>query len=118
MTNPKHQLIQLAIITCLLATATALPPSGNVTIAWDYAPHGPEISFNLYQSATIFPPLWTLVTNTTAQQVTVKATKQLQFFVVTAVVTTNLWLESDFSNVLSLPAQPSTGTNVRAALAP
>lgn len=111
-------------ITIVLATLSlavvgpALPPSGNVTLAWDYPPHGQEITFNLYQSATIFPPVWTLVTNTTAQQVTIRATRSLQFFAVTAVVPTNIWLESDFSNVLSLPAQPSTGSNLRATLAP
>jgi hypothetical protein len=99
-------------------TCPALPPAGNVTLAWDYPAHGTNISFNLYMTTNLVPANWVKLTNIVDQQVTVKVVKQVQFFTVTATDSTNFWAESDFSNAVGTPVPPPAGSNFHVGLAP
>lgn len=111
----KSAAIAIALAACLLPLS-ALPPTGQVMLAWDYPPHGAETSFNLYTSLSLTPTAWVLLTNTPAQQVTVQTTKHIQWFTVTAYSTTNWWHESDFSEPVSVPEAPLPGSNLTITL--
>ena len=105
------KLILLLFSTQLLAA----PPSGNVTLLWDYplAERTPDISFKLYHSTNITIPLtnWVCITNvaSTATNINVKVTPGVNFFTLTA---SNFWGESDFSNVAATPAMPRSNINI------
>lgn len=115
----RMTLLLPAAAALLLASALdlrALPPIGQVTIAWDYPSHGTNITFNVYQSTTLNPASWVLLTNTPLQQITIPIRKAAQFFAATAVDATNIWHESDFSAAVGLPDPPPDGTNLRVTL--
>lgn len=78
-----------------------------VTLLWDAPTNGvsPDMSYNLYSAGALTLPLtnWAVVTNTTNQTVTLSIQPGNHFFFVTA---SNLFGESDPSNLLGPPALP------------
>ena len=84
----------LAIL--LLSACACLGQTANVTLTWDCpAPASISISWNVYQSSGINPPVWTLLTNVQSMSVTLPVEKRQQFFIVTTLDPQNFWKESD-----------------------
>ena len=108
--------IIITLIACGALALLAGPPSGKVTLAWDYPTNEltTNLVFKLYHSTNIVAPLgtWTVLTNVvgTNLSVSVVVTPGVNFFAMTA---SNLWGESDFSNVAETPALPSSGTGLK-----
>lgn len=99
-------LCAVAVLAGIIANP-AEPPSGKVTLAWDYEVLDTNNTFRIYHTTNITTPKsnWVVIatvpgTNLTA---TVYVTPGVNFFAATV---SNMWMESDFSNVASTPALP------------
>jgi hypothetical protein len=100
------------IIAILFASASFLlgaTPNGNVYLAWDYAPSelSTNLTFRVYWSTNSLTPIstWSMLTNVPGTQTNcaIKVAPGVNFFVLTA---SNIWCESDFSNVAATPPLP------------
>lgn len=100
------------LLFLLVAWATDgadLNTNGIIRLEWDYPQDelSTNMTFVLYSTTNITTPfgLWTVVTNVSGTQTnaTVRVTPGKLFLTLTA---SNLWGESDPSNVVPLPAMP------------
>lgn len=85
------------------------PPTGRVTLAWDYPTNelSTDLWFNIYETTNLAAPLtnWNCLTNVLGTNLTASVIVQpgAHFFVATA---SNFWGESLTSNVASTPILP------------
>lgn len=110
----KTKLTLLLLLLAWPVLAQQAPKA--VTLEWDYPAQmltNTSLSFRLRHSLSIETPkeLWAVVTNVPAPltRVTIAIVPGEHFFVLTAVDSSNFWLESDFSNVASTPSPPLSG---------
>lgn len=69
-----------------LTAAVVIPPeTKTIALTWDYPPHGPEITFNVYSSAELMTiSQWSLLTNVSVKIITVPVNEPRRFFAVKA----------------------------------
>jgi hypothetical protein len=102
----------LSALVLMAAAAWASPLRTSVILAWNYPTNelSTNLVFKIYASPDSAVPLtnWTLLMTVTGTnlQATVSLNPTNMFFFVTA---SNLWGESDPSNVVSAPAPPRSG---------
>jgi hypothetical protein len=109
-------MLAVLLISAMVLSAGMLnEPKGKVTLAWDYPTNelSRDLTFLIRRSTNISIPMtnWTVIARVvgTNMQATVFVTPGVNFFVCTA---SNLWGESDFSNVVSMPGLPRSDVNL------
>jgi len=106
----------LTVLGLVALVAIAAPPSGKVTLVWDYPTNEmtTNLWFNLYHSTNITVPLanWPLMTNIvgTTNLVKIQVVPGEHYFYVTA---SNWWAESPPSNVAATPPLPRTSSGLQ-----
>ena len=121
----KETLPRLALVLALAAGVHTLGrilaansiPTGptSITLAWNYPANqlSTGLVFRVYSSLDITTPLqnWTVLTNVVGTNlfVTLSVQPGARYFSLTA---SNLWGESDFSNVASTPAVPRSDVDL------
>jgi len=128
--NLRTALWLLALAVVCLALDRAVGAPGDVlrpaiTLAWDQHPDTNVTGFRIYTRTNVAAGAWVqlaAVTNAPTTNFTLYVTslpawslgyRGPYFFALTA---TNYWLESDFSNVVSIPDAPSADVKLRLAL--
>jgi hypothetical protein len=110
----KRLILLLALSAAALIRA-AIQPIGDVTLFFDYPTNqlSTNLTFRVYATTNLSFPLtnWTVIKTVvgTNTSVTVRVVPGQNYFAMTA---SNMWLESDFSNVALTPPLPRSDVNL------